>query len=41
MNLTAEQTDEILLCRLFGYNKWASVKGILHGRLTFAHLIMR
>ena len=46
MSLSAKQISELGVCwnsvirKLFNYNKWESVKGVLHGRLNVSHLIM-
>jgi len=48
MSLSAKQIRELGICwnsvirKLFNYNKWESVKGVLHGlgRLNISHLIM-
>jgi len=48
MSLSAKQIRELGICwnsvirKLFNYNKWKSVKGVLHGlgRLNISHLIM-
>ena len=48
MSLLAKQISELGVCwnsvirKLFNYNKWESVKGVLHGlgRLNVSHLIM-
>ena len=48
MSLSAKQISELGVCwnsvirKLFNYNKWESVKGVLHGlgRLNISHLIM-
>jgi len=44
--ISISQTDSIcwnsVICKLFNYNKWEFVKGVLHGlgRLNISHLIM-
>jgi len=48
MSLSAKQIRELGICwnsvirKLFNYNKWESVNGVLHGlgRLNISHLIM-
>ena len=48
VSLSAKQISELgvcwnsVICKLFNYNKWESVKGVLHGlgRLNISDLIM-